>query len=306
MKKNIIIIFVFAMMQQIGLAQDLTYIKLYQKVPGQKKSDNYKEETILRANGTYWTGKVTEPNLRYYAPKGDKQTDAAVVICPGGGYSGLAISHEGYDVAEKFASMGVSAFVLKYRLPSDEIMEDRKIGPLQDAQQAIKYVRENAPKYGINPNKIGIMGFSAGGHLASTASTHFERVVIENKNGTSVRPDFSILIYPVITFGEFTHKGSRKNLIGDNASQDLIDLYSNEKQVTAKTPVTFIVHANDDKTVPIENALDYIKALNKAGVKNEAHIYPTGGHGFGLNNKTVKDYWFDRLANWLDSQGISK
>ena len=306
MKKNIIIIFVFVMIQQIGLAQNSEYIKLYQKVPGQKKSDNYKEETVLRANGTYSTSKVTEPNLRYYAPKGNQKTDAAVVICPGGGYSGLAISHEGYDVAEKFASIGIAAFVLKYRLPSDEIMEDRKIGPLQDAQQAIKYVRENASKYGINPNKIGIMGFSAGGHLASTASTHFGTAVIENKNGTSVRPDFSILIYPVITFGEFTHKGSRKNLIGDNASQDLIDLYSNEKQVTPQTPVTFIVHANDDKTVPVENALDYIKALNKAGVKNEAHIYPTGGHGFGLNNKTVKDYWFDRLANWLDSQGISK
>ncbi len=306
MKKNIIIILVFAMMQQIGLAQDLAYIKLYQKVPGQKKSDNYKEETVLRKNGTYLISKVTDPNLRYYAPKGERRTDASVVICPGGGYGGLAISHEGYDVAEKFAAMGVSAFVLKYRLPSDEIMEDRKNGPLQDVQQAIKYVRENASKYGIHPNKIGIMGFSAGGHLASTASTHFGTPVIENKNGTSVRPDFSILIYPVITFGEFTHKGSRKNLIGDNASQDLIDLYSNEKQVTPQTPVTFIVHANDDKTVPIENALDYIKALNKAGVKNEAHIYPTGGHGFGLNNKTVKDYWFDRLANWLDSQGILK
>lgn len=306
MKKNIIIILVFAMMQQIGLAQDLAYIKLYQKVPGQKKSDNYKEETVLRKNGTYLISKVTDPNLRYYAPKGDRRTDAAVVICPGGGYGGLAISHEGYDVAEKFAAMGVSAFVLKYRLPSDEIMEDRKNGPLQDVQQAIKYVRENASKYGINPNKIGIMGFSAGGHLASTASTHFERVVIENKNGTSVRPDFSILIYPVITFGEFTHKGSRKNLIGDNASQDLIDLYSNEKQVTVKTPITFMVHANDDKTVPVENTLNYMLALNKAGVKNEAHIYPTGGHGFGLNNKTVKDYWFDRLANWMDSQGILK
>ncbi|MFD1628777.1 alpha/beta hydrolase [Pseudopedobacter beijingensis] len=306
MKKNIIIIFVFVMIQQMAWAQSPEYIPLYKNIPGQKKSDNYKEETILRKNGTYWTSKVTEPNLRYYAPSGGEKTGAAVVICPGGGYGGLAISHEGYDVAEKFASIGVSAFVLKYRLPSDEIMEDRKIGPLQDAQQAIKYVRENASKYGVNPDKIGIIGFSAGGHLASTASTHFERVVIENKKGTSVRPDFSILIYPVITFGDFTHKGSRKNLIGENVSQDLIDLYSNEKQVTAKTPITFMVHANDDKTVPVENTFNYILALNKSGVKNEAHIYPSGGHGFGLNNKTVKDYWFDRLVNWMDSQGILK
>lgn len=306
MKKTVILILAIVMIQQIGLAQEGEIFQLYKKVPGAKKSEIYKEQTVLRKNGTYLTSKVTEPSLRYYAPKGDKKTDIAVIICPGGGYSGLAISHEGYDVAEKFAEIGVSAFVLKYRLPSDEIMEDRKIAPLQDAQQAIKYVREHADKYGISSGKIGIMGFSAGGHLASTASTHFERKVIENKNETSLRPDFSILMYPVITFGEFTHKGSRKNLIGESASQDLIDLYSNEKQVTTTTPITFIVHSNDDKAVPVENTLLYIQALNKAGVKNEAHIYAVGGHGYGLDNNRVKDVWFDRLKNWMKGNNLLK
>ena len=279
-------------------------INLYKKVPGGKKSKDYKEETIARSNGTSFVSKVTEPNLSYFSPTVPGKGNAAVVICPGGGYAGLAISHEGYDVAKKFAEMGVAAFVLKYRLPNDEIMEDRKIGPLQDAQQALKYIRENAEKYGINPNKIGIMGFSAGGHLASTASTHFKREVIENKNGTSLRPDFSILIYPVITFGEGTHKGSKANLVGADASQELTNLYSNEKQVTAQTPLTFIVHANDDKGVPVDNSLNYIKALNKVGVKNEAHIYPSGGHGFGLNNKTTKDIWFDRLITWMGDNSL--
>ncbi len=298
MKKTVLSI-AFLLTGYISMAQNEVEIKLYQKVPGEIKSANYIEKTIVRANGTMWTEKVSEPTIKYFSPKESVKTKVAVVICPGGGYGGLALSHEGYDVAQKFAEMGVSAFVLKYRLPSDEIMKDRKIGPLQDAQQAIKYVRDNAAQYGIDPNKVGIMGFSAGGHLASTASTHFKRAVIENKEGTSLRPDFSILLYPVITFGDATHKGSRKNLIGDNAAQELVDLYSNEKQVTAETPITFIVHSNDDKGVPVENTLSYIQALNKAGVKNEAHIYAVGGHGFGLDSNRTKDVWFDRLANWM-------
>lgn len=305
-KTSVLIITLLLITTSLIMAQSTNteIINLYKKVPNSKQSESYTENTIKRTNGTYFVEKVSFPTLTYYKASGDNKAKTAVVICPGGGYSGLAISHEGYDVAEKFATAGINAFVLKYRLPSDEIMEDRKIGPLQDAQQAIKYIRENASKYNVDPNKIGIMGFSAGGHLASTASTHFNGVVIENKQGASVRPDFSILIYPVITFGDATHKGSKDKLIGANAPQDLINLYSNEKQVSKETPITFIVHSNDDKAVPVDNALDYIKALNKNGVKNEAHIYPEGGHGFGLNNKTTKDIWFDRLKNWLDSNNL--
>ncbi|MFD1629114.1 alpha/beta hydrolase [Pseudopedobacter beijingensis] len=308
MKKSTVLFFMILLSYFAVTAQVREEFELYVKVPGAKKSETYKEktETVINVHPVLWTTSVSVPTLTYFGPELSLKTDAAVIICPGGGYGGLAISHEGYDVAAKFAEMGISAFVLKYRLPSDEIMTDKKNGPLQDAQQAIKYVREHALKYGINPHKIGIMGFSAGGHLASTASTHFRRETIENKNRTSLRPDFSILMYPVITFGDFTHKGSRENLIGKNAPQELVDLYSNEKQVTAETPVTFIVHSNDDDVVPIENAFDYIKALNKFGVKNEAHIYAVGGHGFGLDSQRIHDNWFDRLLNWMKGNNLLK
>ncbi|ADY53637.1 esterase/lipase [Pseudopedobacter saltans DSM 12145] len=306
MKKITLMFFATVLVNSIAQAQKGEEIALYAQVPGAINSDSYKEqtETVINVHPVLWTTKVSKPSLTYFKAANSSKTDAAVIICPGGGYGGLAISHEGYDVAAKFAEMGVSAFVLKYRLPSDEIMMDRKIGPLQDAQQAIKYVRENAFKYGINPNKIGIMGFSAGGHLASTASTHFKRECVENKKHTSLRPDFSILMYPVITFWENTHIGSRENLIGKNPPQELIDLYSNEKQVTKETPITFIIHSNDDDVVPIENAFGYIRALNNFGVKNEAHIYALGGHGYGLDFKRVNDVWFDRLTNWMKNNDL--
>jgi len=306
MKRIFLLLCTIAFTNFAGMTQVREDIDLYTKIPGEKKSTTYQEqtETVINVNPVLWTTKVSKPLLTYFGPSSSDKTDAAVIICPGGGYGGLAIGHEGYDVARKFAEIGVSVFVLKYRLPDDEIMEDKKIGPLQDAQQAIKYVREHASQYGIDPHKIGIMGFSAGGHLASTASTHFKREVIENKNKTSLRPDFSILMYPVITFGKYTHQGSKNNLIGQDASQKLVDLYSNEKQVTAETPRTFIVHANDDKVVPVENAFDYIKALNKCGVENEAHIYAVGGHGFGLDSTRIKDVWFDRLINWMKGNHI--
>lgn len=247
---------------------------------------------------------VTDPTITPFIPEKGKATGTAVIVCPGGGYSGLAIGHEGYDIAKKFNEIGVTAFVLKYRLPSDKIMVDKTIGPLQDAQRAIQMVRERAAEWGINPAKIGIIGFSAGGHLASTAGTHFDKVVIDNKNNTSVRPDFMLLLYPVITFGEKAHRGSQVNLTGKDAPQQLIDLYSNEKQVTPNTPPTFLVQAEDDKTVPVENSLLFYEALLKNKVKAEMHLYQAGGHGFGLNNKTTPDYWFDRCANFLKQNGF--
>jgi dipeptidyl aminopeptidase/acylaminoacyl peptidase len=159
---------------------------------------------------------------------------------------------------------------------------------------------------GINPNRIGIIGFSAGGHLASTALTHFDKVVIANKDNISVRPDFGILLYPVITFGPFAHVGSRENLIGKNPTQAQIDFYSNEKQVTPNTPPTFLVQAEDDDTVPVQNSLMFYDAMVQNKVKGEIHIYQAGGHGYGLDNKTTKDEWFDRLTNWMDANGWLK
>ena len=246
---------------------------------------------------------VTIPTLTPYFADKSKANGTAVIICPGGGYSGLSMVNEGSSIAEAFNKIGVTAFVLTYRLPSDSIMVDKTIGPLQDAQRAIQIVRQQAAEWGINPNKIGIVGFSAGGHLASTAITHFDKVVISNKNNTNLRPDFGVLIYPVITMGPKTHAGSKENLIGKHVSQELMDLYSNEKQVTSNTPPTFLVAAEDDDVVPVENTLMFYRALLDNKVKAEMHVYQAGGHGFGLYNKTTKDFWFDRLTEWMGENG---
>jgi acetyl esterase/lipase len=197
----------------------------------------------------------------------------------------------------------VAAFVLTYRLPSDAIMQDKTIGPLQDAQRAIQLVRQRAKEWNIDTARVGIIGFSAGGHLASTAITHFNKAVIDNKDNINLRPSFGVLMYPVITMGPEMHTGSRNNLIGKEPTQELTDLYSNEKQVTPQTPPAFLVHAEDDKTVPVANSILFYQAMVKNGVKGELHLYQAGGHGFGLNNKTTKEQWFDACKNWMDANG---
>lgn len=273
-------------------------------IPGAKAAPaDYLEETLTREDKVVRTSKVTNPKLYVY--QAAKPNGAAVIICPGGGYGILAIDKEGHDVAKKFQQIGVTAFVLKYRLPSDLIMKDKSTGPLQDALQAIYLVRKNATTFGVDPNRVGIMGFSAGGHLASTASTHFADMKIDNEENISLRPSFSILIYPVITFGQYTHAGSVKNLLGENPTEDQRKYFSSERQVTAQTPPTFLVHANNDKTVPVQNSLRYNEALVKNAVPAELHVYQEGGHGFGLNNKTTKDDWFERLKNWLQANKLN-
>lgn len=267
-------------------------------IPGAKPTPaDYQETTVMREGRGAGVSKVSIPTLTVYQPAKDKANGTAVIVCPGGGYSGLAIGHEGYPVAERFAALGVTAFVLKYRLPSDEIMQDRSVGPLQDVEQAIYTVRKDASKWGINPSKIGVMGFSAGGHLASSLTVHYKDVKIENKEGLSLRPDFSILIYPVVSFTESEHKGSAEKLAGSNAT--LRQYFSNDKHVDAETPPTFLIHANDDMTVPVQNSMLFNQALVKAKVKAEMHIYQAGGHGFGLKNKTTAEDWFKTLENWM-------
>lgn len=250
-----------------------------------------------------------DATLQLYQPPADKASKAAIIVCPGGGYAHLA-KHEGHDVAQWFQSIGITAIVLKYR-------RGTQYGhpvPLNDAQRAIRTARANASKWQIDPARIGIMGFSAGGHLAASASTHFDD---GNSTATdpppspekfSSRPDFSILGYPVITMTlPFTHKGSRKNLLGDTPSDALVDLMSNEKQVTAKTPPTFIFHSVDDKVVPLENTLLYVEALRKANVPFEFHVYETGNHGYGLAKNNPKiNTWPTLLENWLRSRGFLK
>jgi acetyl esterase/lipase len=247
---------------------------------------------------------VSHPTLTVYLPPAGKANGTAVVICPGGGYLHLAWTHEGTDVARMLNEMGIAAFLLKYRLPNDETMVDKTIGPLQDAQRAIQLVRQRAADWGVNPARVGILGFSAGGHLASTAGTHFNISHIDNPGTISLRPDFMILLYPVISFSDsIGHRGSRDNLIGLHPNPSVVREYSNELQVTAQTPPTFLVHAGDDKTVPVANSLHFYEALQHNGVPAELHVYPKGGHGFGMNNPTTPDRWTERLRNWLEAGG---
>ncbi|GAA4091838.1 hypothetical protein GCM10022392_12250 [Mucilaginibacter panaciglaebae] len=260
---------------------------------------NYVETTTADMH----VSKVNVPTLIPFFPEKGKANGSAVIICPGGGYAILAIGHEGYAVAKEFNKIGIAAFVLKYRLPSDQIMVDKTIGPLQDAQTAIMIVRENAAQWGINPQKIGILGFSAGGHLASTAGTHFNKPVIDN-HGISVRPDFMVLAYPVISFGDQGHRGSAENLLGKNPPQEQVTLYSNELQVTPETPPTFLMQAGDDGAVPVENSIMFYEALKKNKVKTEMHLFQAGGHGFGLINPKSKELWFDWCTAWLNTNGF--
>ncbi len=266
-------------------------------VPNSKAAPN-KENAVTKDNVTR-ISKVSVPTLTVYKPA--NPNGMSVIICPGGGYGILAFDKEGTRVAEEMNKWGVTAFVLKYRLPDDTTNIDRSIAPLQDAQQAVRLVRSKATEWGLKKDKIGIMGFSAGGHLASTAATHFtSNADATNKDTTSVRPDFAVLIYPVISFDStITHKGSRNNLVGATASAEQIKLYSNELQVTAKTPPSFLVHAGDDGAVPVENSIRYYQACVKYKVPAEMHLYPKGGHGFGMYNKTTTDNWMERLKNWL-------
>lgn len=228
---------------------------------------------------------VTVPTLTVYLPQ--TSNGMAIIMCPGGGYTRLAMDHEGHDMAPWFNGMGVTYVVLKYRMPNGHYEV-----PLSDAEQAIRIVRQHADEWGINSSKVGIMGASAGGHLASTLATHFS---------ADTRPDFQILFYPVISMDKkYTHGGSRENLIGKTPSEELITKYSNELQVTANTPKAFIMLSDDDKTVPSPNSVNYYLALQKNGVSASLHIYPTGGHGWGFKDSFIyKKQWMGELEQWL-------
>lgn len=279
-------------------------IPLWKIIPQEKKAADYQEKEIIKDGKVQSTSQVSTPTLSIFFTKEVKQNQTAVIILPGGGYSHLAIDKEGTKVAEWLNSLGITAFVLKYRLPSDLIMTNKTVGPLQDAQEAMRIVRLNAAKWNIDPNKIGIMGFSAGGHLASTLSTHYDERVYETSSKISARPDFSLLIYPVVSMeNEITHKGSQTSLLGNDPSKDLIDFFSNEKKVTAQTPTAFIVHATDDTAVLPENSINYYLSLKKNGVTSELHLYEKGGHGFGLGVQDTSKFWTRDCQEWLKSHG---
>lgn len=244
----------------------------------------------------------------YPAPK-EKSVGAAVVICPGGGYGGLAIDHEGKQVAEYFNDLGVTAYVLKYRLATKGRPGPLGEAPLTDVNRAVRMARSLASEYGYDPKKVGLMGFSAGGHLASTGGTHFDAGKPEGDeiDRISSRPDFLILGYPVITMQDgVTHAGSKRNLLGTNPSAELVERFSNEKQVTKDTPPTFLFQTNEDGSVPAENAVRFYLALRQAKVPAELHVYEKGRHGVGINptTGTPTDTWKDRLTDWLKVHGV--
>jgi acetyl esterase/lipase len=246
-----------------------------------------------------------KPTMTIYLPAKEKAAGSAVVIFPGGGYRMVAIDHEGRQVARWLNDLGIAAFVVDYR------HRGRGYGhpaPVQDAQRAIRTVRSRSAEFGIEPNKIGIIGFSAGGHLASTAGTHFNEKFyepVDANDGASARPDFMILIYPVISMGPISHSGSRSALLGGNVSKELVDKFSNETQVDSNTPPTFLVHATDDKTVPAENSVSFYLACKKAHVPAEMHIWQKGEHGFGLGKSgTPVSRWPALCADWMDKMGL--
>ena len=275
------------------------------KVPNFKTS-SVEEKSVTDANGILRISGVTVPTITAYIAPKEKATGAAVMICPGGGYGILAASHEGSDFAKWFNERGISAFVLKYRLPNEKAMTHQHEVPLMDAMQAMKLIRQHAGKWNIDLNKIGVMGFSAGGHLAATLSTHYN---MGEKASEEAKPNFSMLIYPVISLSpELAHGGSRDNLLGPEKSEELIKYYSNEMQVSAKTPPAFLVHAMDDGAVPVENSIEYYLALKKLKIPAEMHLYPVGGHGYGFRTegKGSLANWPAAMEGWLKAMGYMK
>ena len=248
--------------------------------------------------------KVTVPQLYHYAIESDS-LKPAIVIFPGGGYIREAIDHEGYMAAEWFNKQGFEAFVLKYRLPDEELVNNASYVPLMDGQQAMYLVRSNASKWNIDPTRIGVIGFSAGGHLASTVSTLFTEPVNKSLKSEEVRPDFSILMYPVISMEDaITHKGSKVNLLGEHPDVSLVEYFSTENQVSEKTPVTLMVHAINDGAVPVANSDRYANNLHAKGGSVTKIILPEGGHGFGFDPKRPVAYWTGYLKVWLKANII--
>jgi len=278
-------------------------INLYPSEIPNSKPYPMKEITMQNNGQLIGYRNISTPSLNVYLPDEKTATGTAVIICPGGGYGMESYRLEGTNIAEAFVRQGIAAFILKYRLPSDSIMIDKAIGPLQDAQQAIKTVRMHATEWKLDTAKIGIMGFSAGGHLASTAGTHFDVSYIPNDEKISLRPNFMILIYPVISMtDELTHIGSCENLLGKTPDVAQITLFSNELHVNANTPPTWLTQTGDDKVVTVENSIRFYEELIRNKVPAEMHLYPKGNHGFVLSIPT--DEWMQPLFSWMKKSGF--
>lgn len=282
-----------------------TEIPLYNgKIPKSKDCGTENKTQVNQWGQEVYT-KVNRPTLTIYKATESNTNQTAVLILPGGGYTILAANHEGQDVAKAFNGIGVTAFVLKYRLPNDTCMFNKEWVPFIDAQAAMKWIRDHSSEYGINPDKIGVIGFSAGGHLASTLATQYQLNLNDQGSRTNARPNFAILGYPVISMEDaIGHEGSRIKLIGKDAAVAIRDQFSTHLQVSRFTPPTFLFHAKDDKTVPIANSLQMKAALDAQKVPAQLLLMEKGGHGFGLINKQDPADWFKVLQTWMKSQGF--
>ena len=310
MKTNIIILLVLSLniVNAKCFSQPRT-IKLWPGgIPGSKTDPSYVEKITESEGRITRCEQVVTPDLTIFLPSAEKANGAAVLICPGGGYGALAFDHEGNAIAKWLNDNGIAGIILKYRLPSDKIMKDKSIGPLQDAQEAIRVIRRNANAWKINPGKIGVIGFSAGGHLASTLSTHYTEKVYDVTDNTSARPDFSLLIYPVISFDTLiTHMGSRNNLIGRKPDENTVRRFSNELQINAETPPAFLVHSVDDNAVPVMNSIRYLEGLKKYNIPAELHVFQKGGHGYGLAPKGgTESSWPELCLKWIKQMGFTQ
>lgn len=259
--------------------------------------DGAPNESGLSVENENWSGDFLNQTAtaELYVYPAAEPNGTAILMCPGGGYWGLAMGHEGHAMADWFNSMGITYAVLKYRMPNghDEI-------PLSDAEQAMRILRAHASEWGINPNSIGVMGASAGGHLASTLATHY--------SSSQTRPDFQVLFYPVITMEQgITHQGSRDFLIGKIPSDEMVKRYSNELQITSETPEAFVMVSADDDVVPVANTLRYVTSLSENNIPFSLHVYPTGGHGWGYGDHfTYKPQWTAELQKWLQERILPK
>lgn len=282
-------IFVFGGILSLFLSVSVSAQKVVKLWEGNPPTVNGITEPEKYDKGSGWLTNVSVPELHIYLPDGANKTGAAVVICPGGGYAGLAFDHEGVQFAQWLNKQGIAGIILKYRMPNKH-----KEIPLDDAWQAMRYVRSHAAELGIKSDKIGIAGFSAGGHLAATASTHFAT------SGVSTRPDFSILFYPVITMQVATHGGSKYNLLGENASQADTYTFSNEKQVNVNTPPAILLLSDDDDSVQPANSIGYYDVLKMNNIAATMYIFPEGGHGWGMReNFKYHTQMLTLLQMWL-------
>jgi acetyl esterase/lipase len=302
MNKTLLLL-LFTFFPIVVISQPLV-LPLWDGTPPLQTEMDLEEEHVR--NGILRISNVQLPTLEVYLPDEEAATGQAVVIFPGGGYTILAYEWEGTEFATWLQSKGIAGIVVKYRLPLSESLTDPKEVPLMDAQRAVRLARYHADDWGLDPGQIGVMGFSAGGHLASTISTQYDHQAdreTDEIDNQSARPDFSVLVYPVISFRDAgAHSGSRRNLLSEDAPEELVDRFSSELNVNEDTPPAFLIHSQDDQTVPVENSFLYFNALNRHEVSASMHIYPTGGHGFafGTDRGTVEG-WTNVLLDWLRS-----